>query len=395
LIRSPFKVRQLERFMPRALAIVIAYVLVFTVLGIAISNLAPILTNQARTLEKSLPGYAASMQQTLNQISARFSRLRLPENLQQDVSTRISNYLGETATNFGSILTSLPWLLLVPILAFFFLKDVNLYRVSILRLVPSGKWRTRVEKVLFDVNKTLAAYTRAQIISCVFIGLVCTVGFTVIGLDYAILLGILAGVFEFVPLIGPLSIAILATTLAFLESPWQAVYTASFLIILRLVHDYITYPRIIREGIHLHPLAVILSVLAGEQVAGIPGVFISIPVVALLTVLYKHVMMRPAETPGRVYFFVSISDCGISLSGWGISCTTKPFFSVMALKALSAGASSTREERMRVTRFGKMAGAMPAIESASLTMSPPPSQCRRRTLSSVRFKSRSSVRATR
>jgi predicted PurR-regulated permease PerM len=290
LIRSPFKVRQLERFMPRALAIVIAYVLVFTVLGIAISNLAPILTNQARTLEKSLPGYAASMQQTLNQISARFSRLRLPENLQQDVSTRISNYLGETATNFGSILTSLPWLLLVPILAFFFLKDVNLYRVSILRLVPSGKWRTRVEKVLFDVNKTLAAYTRAQIISCVFIGLVCTVGFTVIGLDYAILLGILAGVFEFVPLIGPLSIAILATTLAFLESPWQAVYTASFLIILRLVHDYITYPRIIREGIHLHPLAVILSVLAGEQVAGIPGVFISIPVVALLTVLYKHVI---------------------------------------------------------------------------------------------------------
>ena len=60
------------------------------------------------------------------------------------------------------------------------------------------------------------------------------------------------------------------------------------LVILRLIHDYFTYPRIVREGIHLHPLAVILSILAGEQVAGIPGVFLSIPIVALLTVLYKH-----------------------------------------------------------------------------------------------------------
>ena len=169
----------------------------------------------------------------------------------------------------------------MPILAFFFLKDVNLYRVSLLRIVPSGKWRARVEKVLFDVNKTLAAYTRAQLISCVFIGLVCTIAFYIIGLDYAVLLGIMAGIFEFVPLIGPLTFAIVATTLALLESPWQAFYVAIFWRLLRLTHDYVTYPRIIREGIHLHPLAVILSVLAGEQVAGIAGVFISIPVVAL------------------------------------------------------------------------------------------------------------------
>jgi predicted PurR-regulated permease PerM len=56
------------------------------------------------------------------------------------------------------------------------------------------------------------------------------------------------------------------------------------------LQDYVFYPRIIREGVHLHPLAIILSVLAGEQVAGIPGVFLSIPVMALLTVVYKHVL---------------------------------------------------------------------------------------------------------
>ncbi len=178
----------------------------------------------------------------------------------------------------------------MPILAFFFLKDANLFRVSLLRIFPSGDWRARIESVMTDVNETLAAYTRAQLISCILIGTICTVGFYIIGLDYAVLLGVLAGVLEFIPLIGPTTIAITAIVAASFESTWQAVYVLIFLGVLRILQDYVFYPRIIREGIHLHPLAIILSVLAGEQVAGIPGVFLSIPVMALLTVVYKHVL---------------------------------------------------------------------------------------------------------
>jgi predicted PurR-regulated permease PerM len=183
-----------------------------------------------------------------------------------------------------------PWLILVPILAFFFLKDANLFRLAFLRIFPSGSWRSRAELFIQDVNKTLANYTRAQLISCIFIGTVCTFGFYVIGINYALLLGIVAGVLEFIPLIGPLTVGIIAVSVGALTSPWHALYTFLFLAGLRIAHDYITYPRIVRGGVHLHPLAIILSVLAGEQVAGIPGVFISIPVVALLTVLYKHIL---------------------------------------------------------------------------------------------------------
>lgn len=290
IIRHPFKARNLEKFMPRALAIGFAYVIVFAVLGAAISNLAPVISKQAKEFEKSLPAYTVSIRQTIDQLNNRFNRLRIPEGFQETATQKVSETLGEIATTVGSLITSLPWLLLIPILAFFFLKDVNLYRVSLLRFVPSGKWRTRVENFLFDVNKTLAAYARAQLISCVFIGVVCTIAFYVIGLDYAILLGIMAGVFEFVPLIGPLTVFVVAFVLAFLQSPWLALYTAIFLLIIRITHDYVTYPRIVRQGIHLHPLAIIFSVLAGEQVAGIPGVFLSIPIVALLTVLYKHLL---------------------------------------------------------------------------------------------------------
>ncbi|MCA1590415.1 MAG: AI-2E family transporter, partial [Acidobacteria bacterium] len=144
--------------------------------------------------------------------------------------------------------------------------------------------------VMTDVNDTLVAYARAQLISCVLIGVICTVAFYLLGHDYALILGLLAGIFELVPLLGPLTIGIIAVIVAGFESGWQSLATGVFLLVLRIFHDYYTYPRIVREGIHLHPLAVILSVLAGEQVAGIAGVFIAIPIVALATVLYKHIL---------------------------------------------------------------------------------------------------------
>jgi predicted PurR-regulated permease PerM len=307
-IRRPFKERNLEKIMPRPLAIGIAYIFVFTILGVAISYLAPRVAEQARQFATNLPNYAVTIQSGITDLSSRYENYKIPENLQTEINTKIGSMVGELGTAITaflgilalSIVSYLPWLILIPILSFFFLKDVNLFRLSFLRAFPSGRWRARAEAVLADVNTTLAAYTRAQLISCVLIGLVCTFAFYVLGLNYALLLGILAGTLEFIPLIGPLTVGIIATTVAGVSSsPGSALYVAIFLIILRVMQDYVIYPRIVREGIHLHPLVIILSVLAGEQIAGIPGVFLSIPIVAIVTVLYKHTL----EHSGRKGLF--------------------------------------------------------------------------------------------
>jgi predicted PurR-regulated permease PerM len=289
-IRRPFKERNLDKLMPRSLAIVISYVIVFSILGFGIANLAPVVSQQAKELTQNLPDYAKSGQSRLNDLSRRF---RINEETQKQINERVNTAIGDITSYVTSsaltIISYAPWLILIPVLSFFFLKDINTFRLLFLRIFPSGHWRARAEMVLDDVNKTLRAYARAQLLSCFLIGFACTIGFYALGLNYAILLGILAGIFEFVPLIGPLTIGIIATVVASLSvSPWTGFYTALFLIILRILQDYAFYPRIVREGIHLHPLAIILCVLAGEQVAGIPGVFISIPMVALGTVIYRH-----------------------------------------------------------------------------------------------------------
>ena len=297
LIRKPFD-GSYPKLMPRSLAIGISFLLVFSVVGIAIYYLAPGISRQGRAFVENIPAYTTSVQSAINDLTRRLDRMRVADSVQTQINERINLFLeasGTFVTTFlglGAIyaVTYVPWLILVPILAFFFLKDAHLFKVGLLRVVPVGDWRSRVESVMADVNSTLKAYTRAQLISCLLVGVMCTTGFYLLGNDYALLLGILASVLELIPLLGPLTLAIAATLVAGFESGWQALWTALFLAGVRLAQDYLIYPRIIRQGIHLHPLAVILSVLAGEQVAGIPGVFIAIPLVALLTVLYKHIL---------------------------------------------------------------------------------------------------------
>lgn len=311
IIRRPFKVRNLDRLMPRSLAIVVTYIFVFTAMVIAVAYLAPQTASQAREFAENLPAYRDAIQNRIASVNQRYEQLQLSPELQQLINQRIgtfisilSDQLTALAGNAAiSLITYLPWLLLIPILGFFFLKDARLYKAMFLGCFPPGRWRARAEGLVTDLNDTLAGYTRAQLVSGLFIGSVCGLAFTLMGLDYALLLGIVAGILEFIPLLGPLVIGIIATSVgAFSDDPRQGVYVVIFLIALRITHDYVTYPRIVREGVHIHPMAVILSVLAGEQLAGVPGVFLSIPLVAVLAVLYKHIL----EHSGRKSLFEEI-----------------------------------------------------------------------------------------
>lgn len=311
-IRTPFVKRDLERLMPRTLAIAVAYLLVFSFLVLAVANLAPRIGEQARDFADNLPAYRDAIEIRLTRLNERYEQLQLSPELQKVINERVSSFiavLSDPLTAFAgnlafNVFAYLPWMLLVPILSFFFLKDAKVYRNLFLGCFPSGRWRARAESIVTDVNNALAGYARAQLVAALLIGSLCTLAFTSIGLDYALLLGILAGLFEFVPLLGPLIIGITATLVgAFSANPWQGLYVPVFLILLRMMHDYVTYPRIVRDGVHLHPLAVILSVLAGEQLAGIAGIVLSIPIVALVTILHRHLLEHSGRTGLLADFF--------------------------------------------------------------------------------------------
>jgi predicted PurR-regulated permease PerM len=180
---------------------------------------------------------------------------------------------------------------LIPILGFFLLKDADSFRRSALQMLPRGRWRWRGDEFFQDVNSTLAAYIRAQLTASFFSGAICAGGFAIFGLPSPLVLGLIAGLFEFVPMLGPVLIALIAALIAVFHSGFSsALMVLVFLGVLRIAQDYIVYPRLIGHGIHLHPLAIIMAILCGEKLAGVAGVFLAIPVVAVVTVSYRHWM---------------------------------------------------------------------------------------------------------
>ncbi|MEJ7615544.1 MAG: AI-2E family transporter [Pyrinomonadaceae bacterium] len=194
----------------------------------------------------------------------------------------------EGAGGIVSWLAYLPWLVLIPILGFFLLKDADDFRRSAVEMLPRGRLRWRGDEFFQDVNSTLAAYIRAQLTACLLIGVICTIGFYLLGVPYSLLFGVIAGLLEFIPLAGPLVVAILVAIIASFYSVGKVIGVLLFLAVLRIVHDYVIYPRIIGQGIHLHPLAVVLAILCGEELAGLAGIFLAIPVVAIISVTYRH-----------------------------------------------------------------------------------------------------------
>jgi predicted PurR-regulated permease PerM len=282
--------------MPKALAIALSYVIILAAIVFAVLFIVPTLSSQAPEFATQAQGYWQSLGNKIQQL-VKYSR-RLPPPVVEALDNavpRISETVLETVKLFFNAsvayLIYLPWLVLIPILAFFLLKDAESFRRSALLMLPRGRWRWRGDEFFQDINSTLAAYIRAQLTACLFIGVVCALGFTLLGLPGGLVMGVVAGFFEFVPLVGPVSIAVMAAVLAmFHAGPFNAFLVLLFLGVLRIVQDYVIYPRLIGQGIHLHPLAVIFAILAGEKLAGVAGIFLAIPVVAILTVSYKHWM---------------------------------------------------------------------------------------------------------
>ena len=309
LVQRPIRIGGRERVIPRGLAIAIVYVVLFFGVGFAIYLLIPQLAAQFPEFKQQAAAYYKNITSTSERLNEYFKQHRMPEGAVKAVNDTVLGVIAKGGEVVSAAveralgwIVFLPWLVLIPILSFFLLKDADSFRRSALAMLPRGRLRWRGDEFFEDVNSTLAAYIRAQLTACLLIGVICSVGLWLIGLPSPLVLGIMAGMLEFVPLVGPLTMAIVAAALALLHSGyWMALAVLIFLGVLRVVQDYVFYPRIIGVGIHLHPLAVILAILAGAELAGVAGVFLAIPVIAILTVSYRHWLEhRGSETIAEV-----------------------------------------------------------------------------------------------
>jgi len=180
------------------------------------------------------------------------------------------------------------WLILIPILSIFFLKDGQSIGENLVALGRDAEEEKTLRGIIGDINVMLGSYIRAQLTLASLTLVAYTVVLSILHLRYALVLGPLAGIFEFIPVVGPAVAAITVFVIAVLTSYPHLIWLVLFLAAWRLIQDYVNAPRIMGKSLEISPLVQILAVLSGGEIAGVVGALISVPAVATLRILWRR-----------------------------------------------------------------------------------------------------------
>ncbi|MEG0440073.1 MAG: AI-2E family transporter, partial [Solibacillus sp.] len=157
----------------------------------------------------------------------------------------------------------------------------------VLKIFPP-RMRKGVGEVLHDMDKQISSYIQGQILVSFCIGVMMTIGFTIIGLDYALLLGFIAMITSVVPYLGPAIAATPAAIIAIVHSPLMLVYLIIVWTIVQLIEGKFISPQIMGKSLSIHPITIIFVLLTAGSLFGVPGVVLGLPGYALIKVLVTH-----------------------------------------------------------------------------------------------------------
>jgi predicted PurR-regulated permease PerM len=276
----------------RPTAIAVVYLLFAGGLVLTLSLLGPPVIDEANKLMHQAPELEAKLSSgaLLQQLGARHGWNGA---ITEWINHYLDNHRGEliSATqNFVlravKSIQNTWWLLLVPILAIFFLKDGHQLSQNIINSVEGDRNRRMVAETVQEMDSMLGHFIRAQLTLAGLAMVVVTFVLWIMRVPYAFALGPAAGALEFIPVVGPAIGGLLVLGVALLSGYGHFWWLLIFLLVWRCLQDYVTSPRIMGTTLELHPLTVLFGVFAGGEVAGVIGVFLSIPVLATLRILW-------------------------------------------------------------------------------------------------------------
>lgn len=295
-------VERLEKVVrSRVWAIAIIYFLLIVALAVFGFLVGPRIARQSARLGASLPGLVeqASSGQLSGQIDKIAERIGSQHGLSDVTQKQIQGFLLSRREQLAGMAQHVGvraaeavqqvWVLfLVPILAIFFLRDGGSFHEVLIALVHARSQREFLQDVLQDLNQMLAQFIRAQLTLAALSFLAYSAVLGAMRVPYALMLGTAGGALEFVPLAGPLLAGMAMMVVAVLSGYAHWGLLLVFLSVWRLVLDYAISPRVMGAKVELHPLAALFGILAGGEIAGVLGVYLSIPVMASLRIVWRR-----------------------------------------------------------------------------------------------------------
>lgn len=225
-----------------------------------------------------------------------------------DIFREIGNYTVRIAqfslSAAFSVAATLVELIVVPFITFYMMKKGKAFIQWFIQIFPE-EYQAHLTVLFSEIHFVLNAYIRGQLTLCILMGFVVFLGMLLLGIPYPLVIGLLAAIVELVPVIGPIIGAIPPLLLALLQGYGLAAKVLIFYIIVQQCDGHFVMPKLMGSMIRVHPVAIIAGVLVGGQIFGIIGMMISVPLVAVLQVLFKHLWYynrcrEEAETEAEV-----------------------------------------------------------------------------------------------
>jgi predicted PurR-regulated permease PerM len=283
----------------RIISILVLYIVIIGALAIIISSVIPPLKNQVDRLIDNIPELTHDVQHAVTNLSNnRYVEQGLQsantdlDKLSTDASKHLSKYVSGFSSgivNFvGTITEIILSVAVLPFILFYLLKDGKNLPNYIVKLLPNRS-RSEAKFILADMNHALSAYIRGQIFVAICIGVLLFIGYLIIGLDYALLLAIIAMVTNVVPYLGPIIAIIPAIIIAFITSPFMLVKLAIVWAVVQLLEGKVISPQIMGRSLDIHPITVIFVILTAGNLFGIIGIILAVPGYAVLKVIITHI----------------------------------------------------------------------------------------------------------
>ncbi len=279
---------------PRALTVIVVYILFFGAFVLVGSLLVPPIAIEARELAKNL-----SLQ--WDNLASSFEALKQFSN-QYGIGTEIQSSLGSLGTGlqgtFGDLFSTVTGFfgrvfsfVLVLVLTFYMVVQEESLKRAVRTVVPD-QYQPFVTKIAGNIRKMLGMWLRGQLALSLIIGTLTFVGLSIIGLKYALVLALIAGLLEIIPYVGPVLAAIPAVFFAFTESPIRALIVLVFFWLMQVVENNLLVPKVMQKAVGLNPLVSIVSILIGAKLAGVLGALLAIPIATAVTVFLREIFQK-------------------------------------------------------------------------------------------------------
>lgn len=286
------------RYIPRALAILSIYLMFIGLITLLLFLIGPTLQQQVNSLVENTPKIVNEIQKFTvelqeNEYIARFQqdeRFSLEE-----ISGKIADNLNAYLTAFGSNVVNvisaitgfLILLVVIPFVLFYMLKDGEKLPNQVLKIIPR-QHEQEGRNVLKDMDIALSSYIQGQIIVSVFVGVLIYIGFLIIGLEYSLVLALIAMFTNVIPFIGPFIGTIPSVVVAFFDRPIMALWVLIVVIIVQQVESNLISPQVMGKKLDVHPLTIILLLLVASKFAGLLGLLLAVPTYAVSKVIVLH-----------------------------------------------------------------------------------------------------------